>query len=527
MALTRSGTVGGPTYVLREGTRRTQGRAAGDSNVLAGRAVANAVRTTLGPRGMDKMLVDATGTVVITNDGATILDEMDVDHPGARMVVAVAEAQEAAVGDGTTTAAVLAGQLLVAAADLFDEGVAPTTIVEGYQEAARLALAAIDANLLTDDVDDDLLATVAASSMTGKGTGSVGPGTLADSVVEAVRRVSTDGERVDREAIRIASHVGESAGATAVVEGVVLDEEPIADGMPRGLADATVALLDVPLEVRTSAAGVAYRVTGADQLAAAMDAEVGELQGYVAALADADVEVVVSTKAIDDRLGSLLAREGILAFERVPVDDARAVARATGATRVATLADFDPADLGVAERVRIERFGGEDLAVLEGGAATKTVTLLVRGGTDHVVAELERAIDDAVDVVLATLETGEVVPGAGGIEIAIAEHVRDHAAAIAGRRQLAVEAFAAAIDAIPRTLASNLGMDPIDAVVDLRTRHDRGERVGIVDDGGIGEIADPVGAGVIEPAAVKREAVENATEAVRMLLRIDDVIAAR
>ena len=527
MATTRSGMGGGPIFVLREGTRRTQGRAARDSNILAGRAVANAIRTTLGPRGMDKMLVDSTGNVVITNDGATILDEMDVDHPGAQMIVEVAETQEDEVGDGTTTAAVLAGQLLVKAEDLLDEDVVPTTIIEGYQEAAHLAMAAIDEHLIDVEVDDDLLATVAAASMTGKGTGSVDPETLADLVVEAVRQVSNGEERLDREAIRIESRVGESASSTTVVEGVVLDKEPIADGMPRNLDDATVALLDVPIEVRESASGVEYRVTNADQLAAAMDAEEGELRGYVETLADAGVDVAISTKAIDDRVGSMLARDGILAFERVSSDDVRAIARATGATRVGTLVDLDEADLGTADRVRIQRFGEDDLAVVEGGVETETVTVVVRGGTEHVVAELERAIDDAIDVVVTAMETGEVVPGAGAIETAISGYVRDHATTVAGRKQLAVEAFASAMDAIPQTLATNMGMDPIDAVVDLKTHHDRGEVVGIVDDGKHGEITDPVRVGVIEPAAIKREAIENATEAARMLLRIDDVIAAR
>jgi thermosome len=476
---------------------------------------------------MDKMLVDSTGNVVITNDGATILDEMDVDHPGAQMIVEVAETQEEEVGDGTTTAAVLAGQLLVKAEDLLDDDVAATTIVEGYQEAARLAMAAIDEHLIDVDVDDDLLATVAAASMTGKGTGSVDPETLADLVVEAVRQVSNGAERIDRDAIRIESRVGRSASSTTVVEGVVLDEEPIADGMPRVLEDVTVALLDVPIEVRESATGVEYRVTNADQLTAAMDAEEGELRGYVSALSDAGVDVVVSTKAIDDRVGSMLAREGILAFERVSSDDVRAVSRATGANRVGTLVDLDQGDLGTADQVRVDRFGEDDLAVLEGGIETETVTLLVRGGTEHVVAELERAIDDAVDVTVTAMETGEVVPGAGAIEMAVSGYVRDHAATVPGRKQLAVEAFAAAMDAIPQTLASNMGMDPIDAIVDLRTHHDRGEVVGLVDDGTIGEITDPVAAGVVEPAAIKREAIENATEAARMLLRIDDVIAAR
>jgi thermosome len=476
---------------------------------------------------MDKMLVDTGGNVVVTNDGATILDEMDVEHPGAEMIVEVAETQEAEIGDGTTTAAVLAGQLLVEAQELLDEDVAPTTIVEGYQAAADLALSAIDDHLIDVDVDDDLLATVAAASMTGKGTGSVNPETLAELVVGAVRQVVDDDDRVDRDAIRVEARVGESASATSKIEGVVLDKEPMVDGMPRHVEDATVVLLDVPIEVRKSSTGVEYRVTNADQLSTAMAAEERELRGYVETLVDAGVDVVISKKSIDDRLGSALLRNDVLAFQRVSGEDLGAIARATGANRLATLVDLDEADLGRVDQIRIERYGEDELAVVEGGAAARTVTLLVRGGTEHVVAELERAVDDAVDVVVATLKNGEVVPGAGAIEVAIAESVRENAATVTGRKQLAVEAFARAMDAIPRTLAGNMGMDPIDVMVDLRARHDSDEVVGVVHDGGRGVITDPVAAGVIEPATVKREAIENATEAARMLLRIDDVIAAR
>jgi thermosome len=515
-----------PLYILTEDTQRTQGRSAQDSNIRAGKAVANAVRTTLGPRGMDKMLVDASGTVVVTNDGATILGEMDIEHPAAKMIVEVAETQEEAVGDGTTTAAVLAGELLVRAEDLLDADLHPTVVVEGYDEAAGIALAAIDEVTLRETLDDDLLARVAESSMTGKGTGDVSAETLADRVVAAVRHVTDDGD-IDHESIHITTHTGASSSATRLIEGVVVDKEPLSDAMPRSVPDATVAVVDVKLDVRKGSIDTEYSITSVDQLDAALDAEETELRGYASALADAGVDVLFCTKKIDDRVASHLTRAGILAFGNVKGSDATAIARAVGARRLGAVMDIDPDDLGYADAVDIERFGGDDLVVVEGGAAAAAVTLLLRGGTEHVVDELERAVTDAVDGVVAAVESGGVVPGAGATEIAVASRVREAASRIAGRKQLAVEAFADAMEAIPRTLAENTGMDPIDGMVDLRTHHEREGRAGIIASGRSGIVGDPVEHGILDPAAVKREAVGSAAEAATMILRIDDVIAAR
>jgi thermosome len=515
-----------PLYILTEDTQRTQGRSAQDSNIRAGKAVANAVRTTLGPRGMDKMLVDASGTVVVTNDGATILGEMDIEHPAAKMIVEVAETQEEAVGDGTTTAAVLAGELLVRAEDLLDADLHPTVVVEGYDEAAGIALAAIDEVTLRETLDDDLLARVAESSMTGKGTGDVSAETLADRVVAAVRHV-TDDDDIDRESIHITTHTGASSSATRLIEGVVVDKEPLSDAMPRSVPDATVAVVDVKLDVRKGSIDTEYSITSVDQLDAALDAEETELRGYASALADAGVDVLFCTKKIDDRVASHLTRAGILAFGNVKGSDATAIARAVGARRLGAVMDIDPDDLGYADAVDIERFGGDDLVVVEGGAAAAAVTLLLRGGTEHVVDELERAVTDAVDGVVAAVESGGVVPGAGATEVAVASRVREAASRIAGRKQLAVEAFADAMEAIPRTLAENTGMDPIDAMVDLRTHHEREGRAGVIASGRSGTVGDPVAHGILDPAAVKREAIGSAAEAATMILRIDDVIAAR
>jgi thermosome len=514
-----------PLYILAEGSQRTHGAAAQESNIRAGKAVANAVRTTLGPRGMDKMLVDSSGGVVITNDGATILGEMDIEHPAAQMIVEVAESQEEEVGDGTTTAAVLTGELLAKAEDLLDDDLHATVVVEGYHEAARLAQEAIDAQVLDVDPDDEILEQVAESSMTGKGTGDVTADVLAARVVEAVRHVA-DGADVDRDDIHIHTRTGASSSATELVEGVVVDEERANDNMPKSVEDATVAVLDVELDIRESETDTEYNITNVDQLNAAIEAEEEELRGYAKTLADAGVDVVFATKSVDDRVASYLADAGILAFENVGSSDARAVARASGAKRLGSLSDLDADDFGHLESVSVRKYGDDELTFVEGGEAARSVTLFVRGGTEHVADELERAINDAIDVVVAALSDGGVVPGAGSTEVAIADHIRSEAASIEGRKQLAVEAFADAVETLPRTLAENTGMDPIDALVDLRARFDREGRAGLVSTGRSGEVADPVEHGVIDPAAVKREAVESATEAATMIVRIDDVIAA-
>ncbi|MFB6108625.1 MAG: thermosome subunit alpha [Haloplanus sp.] len=514
-----------PLFILTDDSQRTQGRDAQDSNIRAGKAVASAVRTTLGPRGMDKMLVDDSGDVVITNDGATILAEMDIEHPAAQMVVEVAETQEEEVGDGTTTAAVLAGELLAQAEDLLDNDLHPTVIVEGYNEASRLALETIEGMVLDEELDDDLLEQVAESSMTGKGTGDVTADVLAEQVVGAVRHVSDD-DGIDRDSIHVKTRTGASSSATRLVEGVIIDKEPATETMPRSVEDATVAVLNMDLDVRESETDAEYTITDVDQLNAAIEAEESELRGYAKTLSEAGVDVVFSEKKIDDRVANYLAREGILAFSNVKKSDCKSLAKALGATRLGTLTDLDTDDFGYAESIGIEKFGDDDLAFVEGGAAAESVTLLLRGGTEHVVDELERAINDAVDVVVAALDKGGVVPGAGATEVAISDAIRAEAASIEGRKQLAVEAFADAVDMLPRTLAENTGMDAIDALVELRSTHEREGVAGIISGGRSGEIGDPVGEGILDPAAVKREAVESATEAATMILRIDDVIAA-
>ena len=489
---------GQPMFILSEDSQRTEGKDAQTSNIAAGKAISESVRTTLGPRGMDKMLVSDSGDVVITNDGATILDEMDIEHPAAQMIVEVAQTQEDEVGDGTTTASVLAGELLKQAEDLLDDDVHPTTIVEGYHGAAELAQEAIVAETLDADVDEETLRKVAESSMTGKGTGDVAAADLAETVVGAVQHVDTDAG-VIRDNITVRSQTGGSSSATELVQGVIVDEEPAHENMPRTVDNATIAVVDNDVDLKESSIDAEYNITDVDQLDQAIEAEEEELRGYVDAIENVGATILFVTGDIADRAAAFLAKRGILAFESVGDDDAKSVASATGSSRAGSVEDLEEADLGSADTVSVEKFGGD---------------------------ELERALNDALDVVTAALDEGGVVPGAGATEIAVAAHIRDEAASIEGRKQLAVEAFADAVDVLPRTLAENTGMDPIDALVDLRSEYESEDRAGVISEGQTGIIGEPLDYGVLDPAAVKREAVESATEAATMIVRIDDVIAA-
>ncbi len=515
---------GQPIFILSDDSQRTQGRDARTSNIAAGKAVAEAVRTTLGPRGMDKMLVSDAGDVVITNDGATILNEMDIEHPAAQMLVEVAESQEESVGDGTTSAAVLAGQLLSEAEEFIDNEIHPTTLVEGFAHARDIALEELEELVLDIDLDDDTLVKVGKSAMTGKGTGGITAGALAENIVKAVRMVEEDG-KVHDEDIKILTEAGESSSATELVEGVIIDKDPVREDMPKTVEDATIAVIDTDLKTRETEVDVEYNVQSADQLDTAIESEQRELRKYADALEEAGVDVAFVTGDIADMTAGFLANKGILAFESVKKSDTKSLVRATGANRIGTVEDIEADDLGHADSISVERFGDDKLVFVEGGAEASSVTLFVRAGTEHVLDELERAVQDGVDAVVAAVEKGGVVPGAACTEVKLAAAIRKEAAGVEGRKQLAVEAFADALDSIPRTIAENTGMDPIDALVDVRAANESG-RGGILAHGERGSIEDPVEHGVLDPAAVKREILQSATEAATMIVRIDDVISA-
>ncbi len=525
MSQSRQRRMGGqPLFILSEDSERTSGGDAQSSNITAGKAVSEAVRTTLGPRGMDKMLVSDDGDVVITNDGATILDKMDIEHPAAQMLSDVAETQEDEVGDGTTTASVLAGELLSQAEHLLDDDVHPTTIVEGYHRAAQFAQEAIEELAVATDLDDEELLEVAESSMTGKGTGDVPARALAQTVVDAVRHI--DGDGVNRDNVRIHTQAGAASSATELIEGVIVDEDRASEEMPAHVSDAAIAVVEQDLEVRESNIDAEYQVTNVDELNAALDSELAQLRAYADDLVASGADVVFLDGDVDSRVTSFLVEEGLLVFDDVGSDTPTDVVQATGATRVGSVETLEADDLGYAEDIRVERFGDDELVFIEGGENAEAVTIFARGSTKHVADELERALNDSLDVVTAALTAGGVVPGAGATEIYAANHVRESAASVEGRRQLAIEAFADALDVLPRTLAENTGMDSIDALVELRAAHDGGTTAGIISEGQTGIIGDPLEYGVLDPAAVKREAVGSATEAATMIVRIDDVISA-
>ncbi|MFB6302192.1 MAG: thermosome subunit alpha [Haloferacaceae archaeon] len=514
---------GQPVYVLSEDAERTQGRDAQTANITAGKAVAEAVRTTLGPNGMDKMLVSDDGDVVITNDGATILSEMDIEHPAATMIVEVADAQDEEVGDGTTSAAVLTGELLAEAEDLLEDEIHPTTLVEGYAAAREIAVDTIDENVIAEDLDRETLEQVAASSMTGKSTGDATAEHLADTIVDAVTRVRTAGG-ADRDAIDVLAVPGRDSTATELIEGAVFEKDPERDDVPTQYEDATVALLSGGIEQPETEVDVEYNVQSAGQFADAVAAEETFLGEAVEALIDLDVDVVFADGTVADEIAGRLAHNGILTYDSMKDEEIDHLADATGAHPVERVQDLDADDLGTAD-VRRETFDEDDHVFVDGGDASTVVTVFVRGGTGHVVDEFERAVTDGIDATVAALDGG-AVPGAGATEIKAAGALREAAAGIEGRKQLAVEAFADAIEALPRTLAQNAGSDPIDALVELRAAND-GARAGIVGAGGASDIVDPVEHGVLDPATVKREAVRSATEAATMIVRIDDVISAQ
>ncbi|EMA46590.1 thermosome subunit alpha [Halobiforma nitratireducens] len=513
-----------PLIVLSEDSQRTSGKDAQSMNVQAGKAVAESVRTTLGPKGMDKMLVDSTGNVVVTNDGVTLLSEMDIDHPAADMIVEVAETQEDEVGDGTTSAVVVAGELLSQAEELLEQDIHATTLAQGYRQAAEEATEALEEIAVdVDEDDEEILEQIAATAMTGKGAESARD-LLSNLVVEAVSTVADDGE-VDTDNISVEKVVGGSIDESELVEGVIVDKERVSENMPYFVEDANVAIVDGDLEVKETEIDAEVNVTDPDQLEQFLEQEEQQLQEMVEEIADAGADVVFVDGGIDDMAQHYLAQEGIIAVRRVKSSDQSQLARSTGATPVSTAEDLTEEDLGFAGSVAQKEIAGDQRIFVEDVDDAKAVTLILRGGTEHVIDEVDRAIEDSLGVVRTTLEDGKVLAGGGAPEVDLSLALRDYADSVGGREQLAVEAFADALEVIPRTLAENAGLDPIDSLVELRADHDSGnESAGL--DAYTGDTIDMAEEGVYEPLRVKTQAIESATEAAVMLLRIDDVIAA-
>jgi thermosome len=515
---------GQPLIVLSEDSQRTSGKDAQSMNITAGKAVAESVRTTLGPKGMDKMLVDSGGDVVVTNDGVTILKEMEIEHPAANMIVEVAETQENEVGDGTTSAVIVAGELLAEAEDLLDQDIHATTLAQGYRQAAEQAKQFLEEQAIDIDASDrDYLERIASTAMTGKGAESA-KDHLAGLIVDAVSAVA-DGDTVDTDNIKVEKVVGSSIDDSELVEGVIIDKERVNENMPYAAEDANVALLDTGIEVKETEVDAEVNVTDPDQLEEFLAQEEQQLEEMVDHLVDVGADVVFADGGIDDMAQHFLAQHGIIALRRVRDSDMAKLARATGATAVSDVQELTEDDLGFAGSVAQRDVGGDERVFVEDVEEAKAVTLILRGGTDHVVDEVERAVEDAMGVLRVTLQDGKVLPGGGAPETELALKLRDYADSVGGREQLAVDAFADTLEVVPRTLAENAGHDPIDSLVDLRAAHDGGDTSSGLD-AYTGEIVDMEEDGVVEPLRVKTQAIESATEAAVMILRIDDVIAA-
>ncbi len=510
--------------VLGEDAQRVKDRDAQDYNISAARAVAEAVRSTLGPKGMDKMLVDSMGDVTVTNDGVTILKEMDIDNPTAEMIVEVAETQEDEAGDGTTTAVAIAGELLKSAEDLLEQDIHPTAIIKGFHMASEEARSQVDEVAEEVDTEDrDLLRKVAETSMTGKGA-EVNKEALAEIIVDAVRQVTVEDEEgenvVDLDFVKIETQTGSSAGESELLVGAALDKDPVHDDMPEEAPEADVLLLNEPIEVEETDVSTEVSVSDPDQLQQFLDQEEEQLREKVQQIVDLGANVVFCQKGIDDLAQHYLAKEGILAVRRTKKSDVEFLKEVLGATIVSDLDSATSDDLGHGSVTR----GDDDILYIE-GEDSHGVTLLLRGSTDHVVDELERGVSDALDVVAQTVSDGRVLPGGGAIETELAGRLRDYADSVEGREQLAVEAFADSVELVPRVLAENAGLDPIDTLVDLRAAHESGEgRAGL--NVFTGEVEDTFEAGVVEPAHAKEQALASAAEAANLVLKIDDIISA-
>ncbi len=516
---------GQPMIVMSEDSQRVKDKDAQDYNISAARAVAESVKSTLGPKGMDKMLVDSMGSVTITNDGVTILQEMDIDNPTAEMIIEVAETQEDEAGDGTTTAVSIAGELLKNAEDLIEQDIHPTAIIKGFHMASEQAREEInDIATEVDTEDEDLLRSVAETSMTGKGT-EVNKEHLAELIVEAIRQVTVEDDEgnnvVDLEFLNIETQTGHSTGESDLLEGGIVDKDPVHDNMPTEAQDADILLLNEPIEVEETDIDTEVSVTDPDQLQQFLDREEKQLQEKVEQIADLGADVVLCQKGIDDLAQHYLAKEGILAVRRAKKSDLEFLSEVVNAAIVSDLGSATAADLGHGDLTRDDE---DELFYVEGEDA-HGVTLLLRGSTDHVVDELERGVNDALDVVAQTVSDGRVLAGGGAIEVELASRLRDYADSVSGREQLAVEAFADSLELVPRVLAENAGLDSIDTLVDLRAAHDEGDV-----EAGLnvftGDIEDTNETGVVEPAHAKEQAVTSAAEAANLVLKIDDIISA-
>ena len=513
-----------PIFILPEGTQRSVGRDAQRTNIMAAKIVAETVRTTLRPKGMDKMIVDSLGDVTVTNDGVTILEEMQIEHPSAKMIVEVAKTQENEVGDGTTTAVVIAGELLKNAETLLDQDVHPAVIARGYRLAADKALELLEqmAEKITPR-DENVLKQIAMTAMTGKGA-EYAKEKLSELAVKAVKLVAEDNGVVDKDNIKVEKRSGGSVEDSELIRGIVLDKERVHSSMPRLVKNAKIALLDKEIEIKKTEIDAKIEITSPDQLQAFLDQEEKMLKDMVEKVVGSGASVLICQKGIDDVAQHFLAKKGVYAVRRVSDSDMKKIAKATGGIVVSNLHDLSKDDLGFAGVVEERKIGDDQFTYIMECKNPKAVTILVRGGTEHVTNEIERALSDAVGDVAAALKDGKVVGGAGAPEVELAMQLRKYAESLSGREQLAVQSFADSMEVIPRTLIENAGLDPIDIMTELKSAHAKKQNWAGVDVF-TGKITDSWKKGVIEPLKIKTQAISSASEVAIMILRIDDVIA--
>ncbi len=515
-------------YVMPEGAQRTTGRSAQSNNIMAAKIVAETVRTTLGPRGMDKMLVDAMGDVIVTNDGVTILEEMHIEHPAAKMIVEVAKTQEDEVGDGTTSAVVIAGELLKKAEELLVQNIHPTVIVNGYRQAADKAQDILkDLSINCSENDKKLLLQAAMTAMTGKGAEN-SKEHLSEIIVEAVSQVldkTGSKNKIEKEFVKVEKKVGDSVKESELVKGIVIDKERVHSSMPKMIKNAKVALIDSAIEMKDTETDAKISITSPDQIQSFLDMEEQLVKKMVETISKSGANVVFCQKGIEDLAQHYLSKKGIFAIRRVKKSDMEKLARATGANIINNLDDLTEKDLGLAGLVEEKTVGDEEMTYVQECPNPKAVTILLRGSTEHVIDEVKRAVEDAIGDVSAILTEGKIVGGAGATEIEVSRNLLKFSESFSGREQLAVKAFSEAIEVIPRTLAENGGLDPIDCLTNLKSEHDKGNvwsGINVF----TGKTIDSIENGIIEPLKIKTQAINSASEVAIMILRIDDVIAA-
>lgn len=520
---------GQPVIVLPEGSNRILGRDAQKTNIMVAKAVANAIKSTLGPKGMDKMLVDELGDSTITNDGATILTEMNIEHPIGKMLVEIAKTQDNETGDGTTTAVIITGELLKKAESLLDQEIHPSVIIRGYklaeEQTIKLLKEASDPITLNDT---ERLVKVCNTTMSSKGAVGKSKGKLSKMIVDAVKQVSEqNGEKIyiNKDFIKVEKKEGGDVDDSELIKGVVIDKERVHSSMPRQIKNAKIALIDSALEIKETETNAEIRITSPEQLQAFLEQEEQMIKNMVQKVIDSKANVLFCQKGIDDMAQHNLAKAGIFTVRRVKKSDMEKLAKATGAKIVTNIKELTEEDLGASETVTEKKVSGEAMTFIEGCKEPKSVTILIRGGTEHVVNEADRAVEDGIGAVTSAIEMGSVVTGGGAIETEIAVKLRKYAVKIGGREQLAIEAFADALEIIPRTLAESAGMDPIDTLVKIRTEHANGNK-----NAGVhvfkADILNLLEDDVIEPTKVKRQALASAAETAEMILKIDDIIAA-